>query len=178
MILDKVRGPEVISVSKQFRSLAGPVSAAVGRTVYFETGHYADVTKRLQLKDGAIEVLTREKYPLVWLVMDFEEKFGGPDYCELPNAQIIIAHNTDMNYSQEERESLIFEPILYPIYSELLYQLKESRLFGMSPVYEHSKTDRPYWGGQESGNSENNLFNDMIDAIQLRNLNIQVKNIC
>lgn len=171
----KERGPVVMSVAKQFRKLAPLVSEALERTVYFEAGHYADVTKRLQLKGDAIEETTREKYPLVWLVMDFEEKFGNPDiYCELPNAQIIIANNTQMHYTQAERDALIFEPILYPIYSELLYQLKESSLFSISPLYAHSKTDRPYWGGQESGNSERNLFNDMIDAIQVRGLNIKV----
>jgi hypothetical protein len=39
----------------------------------------------------------------------------------------------------------------------------------------HERILRPYWGGQDSyGNGTANLFNDFIDAIQIRKLRLVV----
>ncbi len=166
-------------IPDSFEELVDKISLKLGYKVHFDAGHYWEVTKNLQLKDGAIEESTREKYPLFWLVMDFEEEVGRSDiYAELPNIQLIIATRTEMAYTMEERRDKTFKPILYPIYNEFFNQLYVSKAFmKVGTTYPHRKWDRPYWGGQESGNSEQNLFNDHVDAIQIK-LKISVKKQC
>jgi hypothetical protein len=162
-----------------FSDVVARVATALNIPVVFDFGHYADVTKRLIQKDGAIEVATRTKYPLVWMVTDFEERRAANPayYMELPNLRFIICTNTDANYMMEERRDTTFKPILYPIYSEFLNQLTLTPELGRPNENQlpHSKYDRSYWGGQNEGDGNANLFNDYIDAIEIKGLNLKVK---
>jgi hypothetical protein len=109
--------------------------------------------------------------------MDFEEVMNGKsgDYAEL-NLQLIIATDTSANYTMQERRDKSFLPILYPIYAELLNQFSKSSLLTMAYNISHTKIDRPYWGVQSGlGNGTGNLFNDFIDAIQIKNFKVNVK---
>ena len=149
--------------------------------VFFDFGHYQEVTKNLTVKGKSISQ-KGERYPLVWLVMDFEERHGlNPDTYADVNLHLIIAMPTNNNYTMEQRRDEVFVPKLYPIYQELLTQISKSKSFGMPKLemIEHTKIDRPYWGGQDSmGNGTVNLFNDFIDAIEIKNLRLRIKQIC
>lgn len=147
--------------------------------VFFDFGHYTEVTKNLTLKDQS-PTQQDKRYPLVWLVMDFDEQMGAnpADYARIPGVQIIIAVPTTIDYTMQERRDKNFIPTLYPIYAELIKQLAVAPEFGMPGELKlvHTKTDRPYWGGSDQlGNGTANLFNDFIDAIQIRNLSLNVK---
>lgn len=144
--------------------------------VYFDYGHLNEVTKNLQIKANSITQKTA-RYPLIWLVMDFEEAKGKTPgiYAEL-TASLVIAVPTLKEYSMEQRKTAVFLKRLYPIYGELLKQFNKSAVFGMPPVARipHTKIDRPYWGGQDKS-GDANLFNDMVDAIQIKNLKLFVR---
>lgn len=147
--------------------------------VFFDFGHYSEVTKNLTLKDDSVTQQDK-KYPLVWLVMDFDEAMGESpaDYARLTGVQFIIAVPTTIDYTMGERRDKNFLPFLYPIYAEFIKQLSVAPEFGMPGqlLLKHIKTDRPYWGGSDQlGNGTANLFNDFIDAIQIRNLKLNVK---
>jgi len=154
---------------------------ALKHTVFFSYGHYADVVKELKQKDGAIDENLRNKYPLIWLVMDYVEKASKSldVRCELPSLQFLIATPTELNQSVVERVENNFKPILYPIYKEFMLQIANSTYFKECVVGNimHEKIDRPYWGGggNEGSNGSANLFNDTIDAIQIRNLSLNLK---
>lgn len=146
--------------------------------VYFDYGHYSEVTRNLTTKDGSISQRDK-KYPLIWLVMDFVEKAGdlSDGYCELPDLQILIATVTRPEISTPERIEQNFKPRLIPVYSELMYQIEASGYFsiGEAEAIPHERILRPYWGGQDAlGNGKENLFNDFIDAIQIRKLKLKV----
>jgi hypothetical protein len=147
--------------------------------VYYDFGHYAEVVKNLTLK-GQSPTKRTERYPLVWLVTDYPEIKGNFKIYATTSLQIIIAMPTDMNYTMQQRRDTVFFPRLYPIYEELLNQISRYSLFGKPSVaaIEHTKIDRPYWGGQDSGNGVANLFNDFIDAVQIKNLKLTIKNKC
>lgn len=146
--------------------------------VYFDYGHYAEVVRNLTSKEGGIT--TKNKmYPLIWLVMDFEESFGGIDgeYCDLPAIQMFIAMPSKPDISTDERMQKNFFPRLYPIYEELMNQIALSGYFDAVDPADiiHKRILRPYWGGQDAnGNGTANLFNDFIDAIQIRNMTLKV----
>lgn len=150
--------------------------------LYYDYGHYTEVCRQLSMKDLAIRTETRTKYPLVWLVMDFAETKGGKRfdlYCEL-NCQLIIATKTEQDWAMSKREEINYTPILYPIYYELLNQIYRSFEIetGTIDQIEHTKIDRPYWGGQEAGGSDKSLFNDVVDAIQIKNLKLKILKTC
>jgi hypothetical protein len=161
-----------------FKLIADKVASK--QTCYFSYGHYADVIKELKQKDESIS-LKGNKYPLIWLVMDFTERKGKSiaEQCELPNLQLLIATPTDINQSVIDRINNNFKPILYPIYNELMLQIANSGYFTQSVVskIEHDKIDRPYWGGggNDGSNGSANLFNDYIDAIQIRSMTLNLK---
>lgn len=147
--------------------------------VQFDFGHHAEVVKNLKEKDAAITDSSRLKYPLIWLVMDFPEVFSGGNtdyYCELPALQLLIVLDSNKDDSTAARYEKYFIPRLYPIYEELKQQLVNSGYFTLlSPeAIPHEKIDRPYWGGQDSGDGKANLFNDFTDCIQIRKLKLFV----
>lgn len=146
--------------------------------VYFDYGHYAEVTRTLTQKDGGISQKAK-KYPLIWMVMDYEENFGGTDdnFCELPALQFIIAVQTEIAITTPTRVEKSFMPRLYPIYSEFIEQIFQSGFFQVINPENivHKRILRPYWGIQDSqGNGQANIFNDFIDAIQIKGMQLTV----
>lgn len=173
-----------IHIPDLFKGIAAKVDEAMFARaenpfhVYFDYGHYVEVSKNLTSKDLSVSQKNK-KYPLIWLVMDFEENFNGLEdaFCELPALQVFIAVPSEADLSTEARMQKNFFPFLYPIYQSFLEQIALSGYFDVVDPADiiHRRILRPYWGGQDSnGNGTANLFNDMIDAIQIRNLNLKV----
>lgn len=173
----------IINIPGLFSQIAANVDSVLsarddaGFSVFYDFGHYQEVLKNLIIQDKA--VTKKKKFPLIWLVMDFTERYGPSinGYCVLPKIDLLIAMPTKPSLSTSERINQNFTPFLYPIYEELLRQIASSSLFLEQSVKElaHEKIDRPYWGMQDvSGNGTANLFNDFIDAIQIRGLQLTV----
>ena len=145
--------------------------------VSYDFGHYSEVNRNLTLKEGNPDKPL--KYPLVWLVMDMEESVGKLGVYAEVNMNLIIAVDTTPTLTMQERRDQKFLPVLYPIYARLLEEFKNSKAFQTAAVIQHTKIDRPYWGIQDAqGNGVANLFNDYMDAVQIKNLKLTVKNIC
>jgi hypothetical protein len=70
-----------------------------------------------------------------------------------------------------------FLPTLYPMYEEFMYQLSNCGFFACvnAESIPHEKIDRPYWGvADANGNGAANFWNDKIDAIQIRKMQLFV----
>ena len=173
---------EILNIPALFEAVAGKVSAKLNARaqdpfpVYFDYGHYNEVTARLLDKGKSISQKTK-RFPLIWLVMDFREIYpvDMDYYCELPEVQIIIATPTKQNSTTPQRMQENFAPRLYPVYQEWKKQMANSGFFHDldADAIPHEKVDRPFWGGQEQSNGAN-LFNEFIDAIQIRKLKLFV----
>ena len=161
-----------------FRAVVARAAQIYGNPIYFDYGHYREVTGNLNAKDMS-ETQQSMKYPIVWLVMDFEEDHGKRlDVYASIKPNVVIAVDTDPNYTMDERWDTSFKPKLYPIYGALLQAISESADFRMPPVasIEHTKIDRPYWGVRNAiGDSERNYFNDHVDAIQLIGIELDIR---
>jgi hypothetical protein len=169
------QGAESIWIPDLFETVVKEVSKK--NTAYFDYGPIEDIVQNLSQKDGAITPALKQKYPLIWLVGDFAQEVGEFDfYCKL-SADIIITTGTSSTFSLEERRDKKYEKILFPIYEELMIQLRRSTKFeaklGRIP---HTMINRPYWSGDED-KYLTNKFNEPIDAIQIKGLKIQVNNI-
>lgn len=167
-----------VNIPALFEDVVRRVNERLDFEVFFDYGHYAEITDKLLSKGKSISHKGK-RYPLIWLVMDFTERYsvGGDYYCELPDVQLILAHPTKQESYTPQRMQEVFIPILYPLYHEFLKQLVDSGHFhDLCPeAIPHEKIDRPYWGGGETPSKNGaNLFDDYIDAIQLRRMRLFV----
>jgi hypothetical protein len=150
-------------------------------TVHFEHGPWDEIIETLQQYDKS-ETLRYSKYPLIALVHDFPEERGnaGGKYGEA-NLMIVIAHHTNQDYKSAERYTESYLPVLYPLYGELITQLSRSPFLSNpdSTAIRHIKTDKLHWGRNtlySGGADAANVLSDHIDAIELRNLRLTIKN--
>lgn len=168
---------EPIYIPDIVEELVATAAGYLGQAIIFDKGHYTEIVRN-QTTKGANPVKPA-RYPLVWLVLDMDEDI----YTELTSyskvkLHLIIAMDTTATRTVDERRDLVFKPVLYPIYAALLKAIRNSPKLNNSfaKTMKHKKTDRYYWGGQDAyGNGKANLFNDMVDAIQLRDLYIDIK---
>lgn len=148
--------------------------------VHFMAGHPLEVTNRLTIKDD--NGLYLEKYPLIALFHDFDEQRGRQigEYARL-NLRLIIANNTSSDFIADQRYEKNFKPILYPIYESLLKQItlakkdkwKYFNMYGSDSI-PHIKTDRLFWGTPTAYANTANIFNDYLDCIDIRNLELSI----
>lgn len=119
------------------------------------------------------------KFPLVWLEQPFTVvRNEAPGYFgRIERLRFFICQQTDVNYKARQRMDLIFKPILYPIYWELLNGIDLSLAFLTQSRYQiqHSFTDRYYWGEEQQDN-----LADKIDCMvcTFNNLIVAHKQIC
>ncbi len=145
--------------------------------INYQFGHLKELiaTMKEYEKDPASQAL---KYPLVALLLDFNENMGNAGgYISEVSLQMIIAYaESDPTLKASQRYTKNFEPILLPIYYELLNQIDEGGQFVSLGVQNirHTKTDHPYWGKGGITDTSGNVFPDYIDAIELSNLLLKV----
>jgi len=140
---------------------------------YFIDGHLLDVANQLLQKDGSVAPVKFKKYPLIVLEQDFTmDKLDGP-YAKA-SLNFVIVNSTKAEYTTEQRREFNFTPILDPLYSEFIEAL--SNYLGIDVISGNwDVTRRYYWGSQLV---DKNIFNDRLDAIEIKNLGIEVNINC
>jgi hypothetical protein len=97
------------------------------QTLDYQYGHVQELLETLsQMTKSQEEYLN--KYPLCWLVQDFDEdRDTDGDYYADVNLNIIIAHQTVNAYKISDRMTNVFKPVLYPIYYSFMQALANSK---------------------------------------------------
>jgi len=88
---------------------------------------------------------------------------------------LFIISFSKLKYNSEERKTNVFEPVLYPLYTQLMEKLKKTGLFALGNnmgMPEHRKIDRFFWGSQLNGNNIATILEDPLDAIEVNNLRL------
>lgn len=143
--------------------------------VHYIHGHPIEIIETLAQRDKT-NSLKFDKYPLVALFQDFPENYNGrigaPNEV---NLHLIIARATKAEYKADERYKENFKPFLYPIYHELLKQIMHSGKFLIynETLLQYTKIDRLFWGREGLYKNQGNIFNDMLDVIEIRNLKLK-----
>ena len=137
--------------------------------VWFEYGHRADVNER---------IITYSKQgvnfcPMVILFEDYKVTRGEVGYTGITNLVIMIIYHTKIAATRVQREADVFRPILYPIYNELLYQLK---IDGRFSIYDETKVShdmipRPHWGDPDL--YKEYPLKGVFDGIEISNLQLK-----
>lgn len=148
--------------------------------VFFEVGHYREVERNI-VEKGKTKDQKNQRFPVIWLVMDFPEtmdpqRYGLGVYSQV-KLELILATNTEPNWSVADRYTNTFKPILYPMLDELLKVIGNTPDLGSPPFgrLKYKKTDRPYWGVQNGMGGTANFFSAFVDAIQIENLELNIK---
>jgi len=169
-----------IAIADIFRLIIAEVStnlAAEGTLsipqIAYMHGTLSDINNQLASKtrNPSAKALT---FPMVLFLYKADERFTDK-YNDEINVEILICTSTKPTYTNDDRYSINFLPILYPIYAELKSVIGNSRYFwGYKRKFEHTKTDLPH-AGQESANGPVALnFSTHIDAIMLSNMKLKV----
>lgn len=146
--------------------------------IHYHHGHPIEIVEIIsELANAPTKLFDR--FPLIALFQDFPETIGqAPGFYADGVFHLIIARGTEHNYSAPERYDKNFKPILYPIYFELLEQIRLSRKFEIvtgSDTYPHTKIDRLYWGREGLYGNTANIMNDRVDCIEIKDLRLRIK---
>lgn len=116
-----------------------------------------------------------EKWPFVGLFRPYDTISGRGEYDSV-RITLLIAMFTTPDWKSRDRQTNNFEPILLPIYRELMRQIRRSKFFVvMDPARDmpHRMIEHDYFG-RKRGDDRNKLFHDYVDAIEIRDLELKL----
>lgn len=142
--------------------------------VYYMYGHPKEIANRLQeLSNSPTE--GNKKFPLIILFTDITIDRSLIGFYGSTSLRMLIANFTLAEYTSNQRTEINFKPILHPIKKELLSQIDLHGQFTYENELTYKETDMYYYGSQIN---DKNIFNDRIDAIELRDIKLNIKNKC
>jgi len=136
--------------------------------VHYDYGHYPDVREKLKQGIKNPTAMT-EKYPLIVLFEDFKMDKRKIGVQGVANMIVMILYTSKKEYTRQQREDLVFKPIIQPIYEALLKEIKISGAFKFyGSEAPHTEIDRPHWGDPELYKNQGYLFGDCLDGKELQ----------
>jgi hypothetical protein len=171
---------ETIYIVEELAAVVAKVNTALtaasfGSTpVYYMYGHPKEIAIRLQeLSNSPTE--GNKKFPLIILFTDITIDRSLVGFYGSTQLRMLIANFTLAEYTSVQRTEINFKPILHPIKKELLNQIDRHSRFTYEDELSYKETDMYYYGSQIN---DKNIFNDRIDAIEIRDLKLNIKNKC
>lgn len=118
------------------------------------------------------------KFPLIALFCPFTEQRNSNDYHAKAKVHILIACQSSKEWSNEQRRVTSFANILRPIYRSFLKALlKDRRLdFGYKRVIAHEYSENYSFGRYGAHTGTGDAVSEPIDAINITNLELTIKN--
>ena len=99
----------------------------VASVINYQYGHEKEISAKIASWAQDTE-LKFKNFPLIWIREDL--RYGNnEDFQTVTIPSIIIAWCTDSEYTSAKREVMSFNPVLRPIYRELLKQISRKREF-------------------------------------------------
>lgn len=143
----------------------------------FQVGHLWEIIEN-QNEKGQVHITRPTKYPMIWLMEDITYQFGGQGEYDTATVTLIIAYGTKETYKSEQREALVFEPILYPTANALMEAIIDEPKFDMPHKPSYQFIPRKYWGTQQIQGNNGNMLQERLDAIEIRNLVLTLNQNC
>ncbi|MBC7652324.1 MAG: hypothetical protein H7101_11300 [Deinococcales bacterium] len=162
---------EMISSSFEMASIKNPYFGATKTSVKFDFGTQKEVNAYLKM--------TKEKYPLVWLVYPFEESFTNTniEVINCKNVRLVFSINTDINRTSKFRHdtSKIVLENLVDYFLKLMKQSKFTKYISIDKTVELKKTFYPNYAVNKEQTA--NAQSDVWDAISI-DCNFILRNNC
>lgn len=123
-------------------------------------------------------VIYTMKFPLIALFCPFNEQRKSPEYYTKAKVRVLIACSTSREWNNEQRLHTSFVNILRPIYNRFLEALKEDGRFdfGYDEHVSHEYSENYSYGRYGAFTSTGEAVSEPIDAINITNLELKVKN--
>lgn len=164
------------SVNRIFAEIVGRVSEKWGKNVSYLFGDWSYISNQLTVW-GKSPNTSPLKFPIICLYSPFTEERDAED--ARVSLEFIIMVNTEKNYSNEDRESISFDKVLRPIYRLFMDEIRGDRRFASDyrGVVPHQYTENYRYGRVGVLGPDGKPFRDFIDAIEIKNLDLTIKNV-
>lgn len=163
------------SINDIFSDIVQRASDRYGSNISYIFGDWAYISNQMALW-GKSDKTCRFKFPIICLYSPFVEERTGKGI----NASLdfIIMVNTMQAYTNEDREKASFENVLRPIYRIFLEETNSfpDVVSNYSGIIPHSYSENYRYGRVGVIGDDGKPFSDFIDAIEIKNLNITIKN--
>jgi hypothetical protein len=166
----------MILIDELLKSKVALAATELNRPIYFMHGHIQEIVQELK-KLSEDKESKAMRFPLVALLRDFPETKGQEiGIATEARFTLLIATRTEPTYNSEKRKAISFIPVLYPIWEAVEKQLLWSPQIQQSGIgLNYTQIDHYFWGKEGIYGSEANIFNDWIDCIEIRDLNLKIK---
>lgn len=163
------------SVTDIVRNVVGEVEKEYGKHVNFLWGDWTYIANQLTMMSATPQI-AEEKYPVFCLFLPFDEDKSDYRYESSTNVDLLIATTTLSRYTNEERERESFKAVLRPLYALFIKHLKKYPLLDFERNHvPHTYSENYGYGARGVLMSEGKKFNDLIDGIDIKNLNLKIK---
>lgn len=163
------------SINEIFRDIVRDTSKEYGKNVSYMFGDWEYIAGELT-KWSESQKTSKLKFPIICLYSPYMEDRTKKDPEALLNFLILV--NTSKEYTNEDREKISFEKVLRPIYNLFIKKIGSCSLLknNYNDIIPHQYTEN-YRYGRKGVEANGVPFKDFIDAIEIKNLSITIKNI-
>ena len=164
------------SVNRIFAEIVGRVSEKWGKNVSYLFGDWSYISNQLTVW-GKSPNTSPLKFPIICLYSPFTEERDAEDVRV--SLEFILMVNTEKGYTNEDRESISFDKVLRPIYRLFMDEIRGDRRFASDyrGVVPRQYTENYRYGRVGVLGPDGKPFRDFIDAIEIKNLDLTIKNV-
>lgn len=114
------------------------------------------------------------RFPVIGLYSPFDERNNNGVVSASVN--LILAVNTLVGYTNEQRMEVSFEKVLRPLYSELMKALEGSKSFNVPyKGFDHTYVENFSFGKRGALDVDGKEIDEKIDVIEIKNLDLTLK---
>lgn len=163
------------SVNDIFREIVDDTAKLYGSNVSYMFGDWEYIAGQLT-KWSESPKTSKLKFPIICLYSPYVEDRTS----KIPNVSLefLIMVDTRKEYINEEREKISFKRVLRPVYDAFIKSILASPdlVNEYKGIVSHLYTEN-YRYGRKGVEADGKPFRDFIDAIEIKNLNVKIKNI-
>jgi len=142
---------------------------------YYLHGHPLEIVNTLKEHTESGADLKFKKFPLIAMLEDFEDDGSFGVFAHRAKVDILFITNTNMDYKASDRYTNSFNLILTPIYDLFVKYLKKKRgVFTEKDNISGKTIYHLYWGKKGLYGNDGNIFDDFIDAIEIKGLELKI----
>ena len=114
------------------------------------------------------------RFPVIGLYSPFDERKNNGVVSASVN--LILAVNTLVGYTNEQRMEVSFEGVLRPLYSDFMKALENSRSFNVPyKGFDHTYVENFSFGKRGALDVDGKEIDEKIDVIEIKNLDLTLK---
>ena len=114
------------------------------------------------------------RFPVIGLYSPFDERKNNGVVSASVN--LILAVNTLVGYTNEQRMEVSFEKVLRPLYSDFFFFLEGSKSFNVPyKGFDHTYVENFSFGKRGALDVDGKEIDEKIDVIEIKNLDLTLK---